>query len=229
MRELLKKVLLIIILIVASGSALAAPVEQVICDELAAMYRLDTSQYTIEVLKNRLETTDVDPGQLTIRPLSEKEPIGLFSVAVSVEKDDVQIERAQVRLRITRFATVLVAADRVGMRDDLTREMVSLRRMDVTNLREKVLTSFEDIEGYRAARNLRKGSILTSSDVEIPPDIEAGRDVSIVYDDGFCRISTPGTALQPGSAGDYVKVKNKSSGKIIMARVKDETAVVVDP
>lgn len=47
--------------------------------------------------------------------------------------------------------------------------------------------------------------------------------------DGLCRITAAGVALQSGMAGDYVKVKNKGSGKIILARVVDGTAVAVGP
>ena len=53
--------------------------------------------------------------------------------------------------------------------------------------------------------------------------------LSFVYIDGLCRITATGVALQSGMAGDYVKVKNKGSGKIILARVVDGTAVAVDP
>ena len=61
------------------------------------------------------------------------------------------------------------------------------------------------------------------------PDIERGRDVAIVYIEGMCRISADGRTMQSGQAGDYIKVKNKTSGKIILARVVDATAVAVDP
>ena len=47
--------------------------------------------------------------------------------------------------------------------------------------------------------------------------------------DGLCRITSAGVSLQSGMAGDYVKVKNKGSGKIILARVVDGAAVAVDP
>ena len=87
----------------------------------------------------------------------------------------------------------------------------------------------EEIEGYRTKRNLRRGTILTTAAIEPIPDIEAGRELSIVYIGGLCRITTAGVALQSGMAGDYVKVKNKGSGKIILARVVDGTAVAVDP
>jgi flagella basal body P-ring formation protein FlgA len=229
MGSALKRLLLIIILIIAGAHVAAEPVEQAVVRELAALYRLDTSQYVIDIETNRLRSEDVSPGQLTLRPLSQKEPLGLFTVAATVSDENGMVESAQLRLRISKFADVLVATGKVGTREMLTPDKFEVRRMDVTQLFEKPITSFDDVAGYRAARNIRMGTVLTAPAVEIPPDVEAGTQVSIVYEDGRCRISTPGTVLQPGSNGEYVKVRNASSGKIIMARVVDGSSVAVDP
>lgn len=220
---------LILILFAAAASASPVPVEQALTEELAAMYDLDTSQYVIEVDINRLKTESVEPGDLSLRPLVQKAPLGLFTVAATIERDGRTVESAQVRLRISRFADVLVAADRIGLRDDLTRENLTVRRMDITKMYEKPITSYQEVEGFRAKRNIRKGTVLTTSAVEVPPDVESGREVTIVYTDGRCRITTPGRALQTGSSGEYIKVKNTGSGKIIMARVVDDGSVAVDP
>lgn len=220
---------LILILFAAVALASPVPVEQALTEELAAMYDLDTSQYVIEVDINRLKATSVEPGDLGLRPLVQKAPLGLFTVAATIERDGRTVESAQVRLRISRFADVVVAADRIGLRDDLTRENLTVRRMDITKMYEKPITSYEEVAGFRAKRNIRKGTVLTTAAVEVPPDVESGREVTIVYADGRCRITTPGRALQTGSTGEYIKVKNTGSGKIIMARVVDDGSVAVDP
>ena len=229
MRSAVKRLLVILILILAAGHVAAESTAQAVIDELIAIYRLDTSQYVVDIVSNRLKTETIAAGELTLRALSKKEPLGLFTMAATVERDGEMLESARIRFRISRFADVLVATGKVNSRDNLPRDKFTAKRMDVTQLYEKPITSFDEVEGYRAARNIRKGTILTAPAVEIPPDIEAGMQVSIVYDDGLCRITAPGTALQPGSTGEFVKVKNSSSGKIVMARVVDQAAVAVDP
>ena len=87
--------------------------------------------------------------------------------------------------------------------------------MDVTNMVEQPVTLIEDVVGLRTKRNLRRGDILTFKSVELIPD-------------GVCRISATGVVMQEGMAGDYIKVKNKSSGKMVIARVVDAGAVAVD-
>jgi flagella basal body P-ring formation protein FlgA len=207
----------------------AATCDQAITDKMMVMYGLDTGSYKIEILSNRLKSAMVGADDIVIRPLTTKEPLGLFTVMVKVLQGGEIIESGQVRMKIRQFADVLVLSDRVGSREKLSEDQLTIRRIDITSLHEKPLRSVEAIDGYRTKRNLRRGTILTTAAIEPIPDIEAGRELSIVYIDGFCRITTAGVALQSGMAGDYVKVKNKGSGKIILARIVDGTAVTVDP
>ncbi|MDH3892627.1 MAG: flagellar basal body P-ring formation chaperone FlgA [candidate division Zixibacteria bacterium] len=218
---------LILMFIVSSVSALDA--DETIRTKFAAMYGLDTATYTIDILSNNLKSADVSAEQLTLRPLSQKEPLGLFSMMADVKNEGELLESAQIRLKIRKFADVLVLLDNVRRSKSIAPEQLLLKRMEVTNLRQRPLVELSELEGVRAGRNLKRGAILTADDLELIPDVENGRDVSIVYTEGMCRISADGRALQAGLAGDYIKVKNKSSGKIILARVVDATAVAVDP
>jgi len=230
MRLIGSRLILLSVLLVSIAAVVSAvPTEQAVINELMQMYGLDSTNCTVEVLSNRLKTAQVVPGEISIRPIVQKEPLGLFSIAATIERDGRMLESAQLRLRITRFADVLVATDRIGRHEALTAENCAVTRMDVTSLHEKPLYSLDEAAGLRSAKNVRKGTMLTSSAVEMPPDVEAGHEVTIVFADGLCRITAPGTVLQKGSHGDYIKVKNSSSGKIIVARVVDQNAVEVDP
>ncbi len=219
---------LAVVLTVIPALQSATP-EQAIQAKVAAMYDLDTSWYRVEVLSHPLKSADVNPQQLTLRPLSQKEPLGLFSMMADLKIDGERLESGQVRLKIRKFADVLVLLDNVQRSDPVTVQQLTRQRMEVTTLHERPLIEPSELVGNRARRNLKRGSILTARDLEPIPDVEFGRDVAIVYSDGLCRISTEGKALQSGLAGEYIKVKNKSSGKIILARIVDATAVAVDP
>ena len=207
----------------------AVPCDQAIVEKMTAMYNLDTTTYEIEILSNPLRTAVVNADNIAIRPLTQKDPLGLFTVIVKVTEAGDVVESGQVRMKIRQFADVVVLSDKIKSRESLSEDKLTVRRMDITTLHEKPLESMVNLDDYRAKRNLKKGTILTTAAIELTPDIEPGREVSIVYVDGLCRITTVGVALQSGLAGEYVKVKNKASGKIIVARVVDETVVAVDP
>jgi len=207
----------------------ALPPDEAVRIKMAEMYDLDTTYYLIDILTGGLKSADITVDQLTLRPLTPKEPLGMFSVMADVKDGANTLESAQVRMKVRKFADVLVMLENVGRSQEIRGEQLELRRMEVTTLRERPLTDPNQLVGSRAGRNLRIGTIVTSGDLEVVPDIENGRDIAIVYTDGHCRISAEGRALQSGVAGEYIKVKNKGSGKVVLARVVDGTAVVVDP
>lgn len=229
MKKFTITILVCLTLLAVTSSVSALTSDEAIRSKVATMYDLDTNQYQIDILTNKLKSADISLSQLTLRPLSPKEPLGLFSMMADVKNDGVLFESRQIRLKIRKFADVLVLLETVRRSKSITPKQLALKRMEVTSLRQRPLVELSELDGYRAGRNLKRGAILTAEDLEQVPDIENGRDVTIVYIDGLCRISADGRTLQAGQAGDYIRVKNKGSGKIILARVIDATAVAVDP
>jgi flagella basal body P-ring formation protein FlgA len=203
--------------------------DRVLIEKLVGDFGLDTLWYEVAVDYCNLKTDDFAADHLQLRALTRGEPLGTFSVTATVTDGVRVIESGRVRFGVRKYAEVLVLADRVGRAELLTESHVRTARMDVTNLRERPVALFDEIDGYRARRNLSRGSIVTTGDVEPVPDVESGREVTIVYNDGRCQISTPGIAMGTGSAGDYIKVRNSTSGKVLVARVVDGTAVAIDP
>ena len=226
-----KKMLIAVLLLGMSYPVVLADesCDQVIVDRMMSEFSLDEQSYEIEILSNRLDITGADNYDLTLRPLTQKDPVGLYSVVASFSDGETEVTSGQVRMRIRKFAKVVVAGDRIRRSEDLDPDRFSLQRMEVTNLVERPLGSLEELAGFRAKRNLKKGTIVTTGALEAIPDLERGHETLIVYSDGLCRITAPGVALQSGLSGDYIKVKNKATNKIILAKIIDDGAVAVDP
>ena len=64
----------------------------------------------------------------------------------------------------------------------------------------------------------------TEIDVELLSQIELDSPTTATDE-----ITIPGKALQAGVAGDYIKIRNETSGKIIIARVVNTSSVAIDP
>ena len=201
---------------------------QYITDYLFDEFNLDPEFYEIEILSNKIKTKKLSEFDLIITPLTYQEPLGLYTVLVKIYQGDKHIETSQVRTRIRKFAIVVTAIDKISRNDEITNEMIDIQRTEVTTLKEKAITNPEDIFGFRAKRNIHKGQIVTTGSAETFPDVVRGKEVAIVYIEGSFKVSTIGKVLQEGRAGDYIKVKNKSSGKIVIARVVDGRSVAID-
>jgi flagella basal body P-ring formation protein FlgA len=217
------------LLALAAPGASAVGIDDAIVARVYEMYDLEPGAHQVEITSNRLTIKIVNPDDLTLTAISQRNPIGPFVMLAEVRDNGKLIDRGQVRLRIARFADCLVANGRVSRHEALTSEQFEYRRMEITSLLEQSVRSFEDIQGQRSTRSLRKGDILTSGGLEPIPDIEVGGEVSIVYDDGVCCVTAPGRAMQTGWAGRPVRVKNTATGKVITARVIDGRSVAVEP
>jgi flagella basal body P-ring formation protein FlgA len=221
--------LLIGALVFSAQSVFAVETNEALVQKFREQFQLNVETYDIDVLSNRLKTRMVNPVDLSLRPLTQQEPLGLFSLQVEITRDGAIIERGQVRLRIKKFADVLVATDKIGQHQSLGEQQFELKRTDVTSLREQPVVSFAELTGYRAKRNLRMGSILTTGALEPVPDIEVGGEVTIVFSDDWGNITVPGQVMETCRIGDRVRVKNLASGRIVLAMVISDKSVEVNP
>jgi flagella basal body P-ring formation protein FlgA len=173
----------------------AAPCNDVIVAQVMSRYKLDSS-YQIEVLTNQLADKETESSAVTFKALSQKEPLGLFTVLMTVTNTDKTRQTVQVRMRVSKFANVVVANDRINKGEMLNASQVEVTRMDVTNLREQPLLLPEQVISQIAKRNIQVGSIMTTGCVALPPAVASGRPVTILYEHAGCRITVPGIALQ---------------------------------
>jgi len=229
MRYLKRLITVLWSVLILSAPVTALDSKEAVVEKMYTDFNLDPEFYRIEVQASQLDDELTEPFELELKPLSRKAPLGLFTVIVTVTRDGEQLDKGQVRLEIRKFAEVLVTTGKIRRHEILTEEKITLKMMDITSLPEQPVISLETVNGYRSRRNLSIGRIVTLSAVEPVPDIEVGREVSIICSNGLFSVKASGKALQDGWAGDYVKVKNENSGKIVLARVVDESAVVVDP
>jgi len=220
-------VILACLIALSAGTAIAVPINDAIIQAVTERYELDSTRYEIEIAANRLKTKIVNVEDLTFRAISKRDPIGPFTIYLQITENGECIDQGQVRLRISKFKEVLVARDNIKRHELLTEDRFELQRMDVTTLRAQPISSLDEIAAMRSKQNVRRGEVLTSKSVEPIPDINSGGMVTIVYTDGLCTVTAPGKALQTGWIGKSIKVRNKTSGKIIQARVKDAQTVAV--
>jgi flagella basal body P-ring formation protein FlgA len=221
---------LIFLLALPAISALAddATPDRQVVEWVFQTWQLDRDDYEIEVLSDFLEDLSEGTRIEIDRPLSQKEPLGLFTLLVDIHAEDEPPRSAQVRLRVRSFADVLVSADRLSSRDIIDEDSFVLERVDITDLREQPVTSMDDVLGYRLTRNLRRGAVLTMRAVEPFPDMEQNASVTIVFTAGLCTVTARGQSLQDGYIGETVRVKNEASGKIIRAEVADSHTVILE-
>jgi flagella basal body P-ring formation protein FlgA len=84
-----------------------------------------------------------------------------------------------------------------------------------------------DLVGKVARRTLLPGQPIPSNAVGEPTVVANGKKVRILFEEGPLHISTLGTALQSGSAGDIISVRNIASGLTVSGTVQADGTVQV--
>ena len=230
MKTLIKVLLLIGLLSFTASAAFAeTSINSALAAEIFSTLKLDTAIYAVEILTDEFAGQDMSGAEFKIKPVYNTIPQGRFTVAAVLVRNGITIKSKQLRLFIHKYANVAVARDRISRFDELSEKTILFEKREITNLSEIPLVSLEEIKSNRARRNLVKGTILTSGDVETIPVIKTHTDIHIIYSSGLCRVTSQGQALQDGRIGDFIKIKNKSSGKIVFARVIDNKTAAVAP
>lgn len=228
----MKRVAVIVILLTTLLSTVdraeCASLYEVVANKLAVRFGLDSVTSRIEILKSQLPDESVDADQVTIRPLFDKEPVGLVSVVAEVTDSDNTVRRGQISLRVRKYAEVAVTTTALKLHDAITPDQFTIQLMEVTSLREQPVISLGAILGSRTKRNLAAGRILTAEAIETAPDIEVGREVAITFTGHSFTVTTRGLAMQTGRVGETIRVRNAVSGKTILARVTGANEVTTE-
>jgi flagella basal body P-ring formation protein FlgA len=113
---------------------------------------------------------------------------------------------------------------------DIIRDSWLVDRDFVTNplsSRDGVIDSHQALVGKIARRTLLPGTPIQATAVTEPRLISSGAKVKVIYSEGGMTISTYGSALQNGGAGDIVSIRNLDSGLTISGVVQPDGSVRV--
>ena len=99
--------------------------------------------------------------------------------------------------------------------------------MDVQRLNHGYFTSQDLLIGQICKQNIGPNNPLNPHNIEAAKLINKGEHVSIVASDSNLTVSMDGIALEEGSLGETIKVRNLSSKKIIEAQITDPKKVNV--
>ncbi len=152
-----------------------------------------------------------------------------LSVPVRITVDDVIVKRVTLALNLHLYAMIPVANRAIHRHEAFTEADVEYVEVDLTTLNGgSPMRPFAEVLGVQATREIRAGESLTDQNSETIPLIGKGDQVTILLEAPRMSITTTGEALQDGRLGDFIRIRNLMSEKVIQARVVKERLVQVD-
>lgn len=110
-----------------------------------------------------------------------------------------------------------------------------IQSIDVSSLKVKVdkissvdIAQVSEVVGMQAKNYISKGSIVKKVDIANPPVIKNNDPVNIIYSSGSINLKTSGISMGAGAVGDMIKVKNSTSGVVLLGQIVNKNTVQVN-
>lgn len=95
-------------------------------------------------------------------------------------------------------------------------------------VRESIVVNPKELIGKEVIRGISRQVPIFARGVRVPPQVRRSQPVSLVFNESGLKLRTVGTAMQDGTKGQRVKVRNERSGRIILGTVVANNLVSVN-
>lgn len=135
------------------------------------------------------------------------------------------IYKIPITVNVKKYMRVIAAKKDIPKGKILTLEDLKTAEIEFKR-RAGYITEIENAVGKVAKRDIKKGSVIKSSLLKLDYKVKRRKNVKIIYRNGNINIEMLGLALENGAIGDVIRVKNISSGKVILCKVIKENTVI---
>lgn len=132
-----------------------------------------------------------------------------------------------VPARVERYAEVVVVAGGLARGQVIGHADLRFERLDTATLTVGYFTTTATAIGQQARRALSPGQVLAPAHLSTPQLIERGQLVTLVAGRQGLNVRMSGEALASAAAGERVRVRNRSSNKIVEGVVDPSGLVIV--
>ncbi len=153
--------------------------------------------------------------------------LGSSSFSIIFQIDGKTVKNCTIRGKLEAMADVVVAGVTLRRGSIITADQLTIAKRDISKL-DKPYPAIDYVTGMQAKRTIRAGQPIDSRNVEQAPVIKKGEPVKIVASRGSLQVSTNGIAIMDGRPGQYIRVKNINSSKLIYCKVDSAGIVSVE-
>lgn len=194
--------------------------------------RTEFSQYCFqrESCEVHLSQINVQPGQLdfydlALQPLARK-PQGSFSMsatALNSHKQPLTVRIAGMA-KFTEMVPVLTKS--ISANEHIGIDAIKWERRDVTFSNDRPALA-SDLGHSVSSKGLNVGEVLFKNVLKQEVAVRFGDPVHVQVNTTDLSVATDGIAQGQGSIGDAVKVKVKTSGKLVSGQIKEKNLVEI--
>lgn len=153
--------------------------------------------------------------------------LGSSSFSITFQIDGKTVKHCTVRGKLEAMADVATAAVNLRKGEIIAANHLVMQRQDISKL-ETPCPAIDLAIGLEVKRYIRAGKAIDSRNVQPAPIIRKGEPVKIIASKGALRLSTNGVAIMNGRPGEFIRVKNINSDKLVYCKVDAPGVVSVE-
>ena len=129
--------------------------------------------------------------------------------------------------RYASYVMAPVAARYIKFGEIIQDSDVTTQKTRIDSIRKGVATEKSEVVGMQAKKYIAVGRMFMLSEMSSPAVISTNDPVNIIYSSGSISLKTVGTAMGSGAVDDMIKVKNSSTGAILLGQIVNKNTVRV--
>ncbi|WP_196221234.1 flagellar basal body P-ring formation chaperone FlgA [Sansalvadorimonas verongulae] len=130
-----------------------------------------------------------------------------------------------IRAEIKIFKQVVKSVNKIERNRRISPVDITLESENILKIRGPYFSHLQQVAGLNSRRQISSGKVIQPAMTIQPKMVERNKTVRIQAGRNGFRVSMKGQALESGSLGDQIQVRNVSSGKVITAEVTGQGVV----
>src|SRR5574344_160795 len=231
------KIILIAFVLMLSGNALKTFARTYSADEIKfninnqveSTYKQYTdAEITSTVLMLPFQKLILPEGNVNYRVSAINDKF----MARNIEKVQIYVNNKlektfNVPIAVKAYKNVLVASTQIDRDQALTPEVVTVKKMEVAQVMDNIVTSDMLSRDIVAKKLFRDGEVIDKRFVKLKPDVMKNNQVTAYFKTNALMVSIDATAMSNGMKGDFIGVQSKEYGKVYTAKVIGENKVLI--
>lgn len=136
--------------------------------------------------------------------------------------------QSYITVRLKLLKNILVSVRDIKRKEKFNRSDFEFSTENIAGIESKLVTDVNGLTSFRSKKNLKKGSILTETDIEELPVINVGDKVKANIVEGNVIIQTDAVSKQEGAIGDIITITTAENKKFKAKIVNSNNVIIVE-
>lgn len=163
-----------------------------------------------------------------ILPAAKRSYTGNTILQIIFKVDGREVKRERIFGNVDVLGDVACAARPISRHEIITEKDACLIRRSITQAGPSAIYDLKEIDGQRLLTSIRAGEAIKRDTIEPTPVIRKGDRITILAENDGFHITASGEAMEAGSAGKVIRVRNLGSKKDVYARIINGATVRVE-